>query len=980
MNMRNARKMDSAPMYTCLLLLLQPFAVACAHGDTQCEAKSDSGLGHCAARTLLWRWAAVARQAEERADEVMQDISAVWHREQELAGELRNKLAKARAFVAQWKGEDESGVASVEKRLLDVAERYHANREHWRTKWTEAEKQAQESKEQSRLAYSDIRSGAFLLTTKHVNTRTLTYAAVSADLGAMGIKNDTCDDGGLVSQALSDLPLPLPANAKLSEWKTKTIRALDQAAVAMAARQQRCGKLIDNLDEKATGIREAINSTVEHLVVALDKYAALDAELKATHLNATDAAGRLDAAERHLITLVSKRRAKLCAVVEARERLKRELDEIEKEVVEQGETGPKLLDRATGLLGRAEASRSTVKLVANRLSALEDTLAKALGDPVPASHIHAHGQAETDFTATAQMFVRDARAAQEEQRASARMLNLAGESLAKAKVILQLWESERKPRSGAVATSECPPTTLYVSNSSMSSTLGHGFVVRSEDLLKEQEYNRTLAEYLAAVKDKLKAINEKNLWVGDALKLAEGTEARAVAQTASAVARVYRGVVEELCKSATVIHGLQERQKQLEATVVHLRHEVSRVSSRANTAWKTAQNISELPEGLKANLTNALRHAEVLGHQLTAIVAKSETVMKALEEAVQGAERRSASYFVALESFGWNADLSLIYSSPTQLCNESRSTGIKQLVEQKNSDLMSYVTAVVKLGELVATVRDASSASERGMNTLVLTAVDTTAVVEEAARNVQSLAEAVNNVKKRQSAIAFAQALEAAKGALCEAAETIHTLQVEKDKFMSTAATLKSRVSSESKIAEQAWAAKTNSYEMPQDIEEGFTYASRHVARFEEHLQRTSAPCETVVDELGEGLREVAASDVSCCTAVGSFVRDITLNLTDFSFRSLCKEVRVGDIVTSLMKGSETMLENVSAIDKLKKLAAKVEKQVKAIRRKMDEAASSAADAQAAVEEAVRRARDADAAGRCTSLYGQLLSVLQHIW
>ncbi|CCD17960.1 hypothetical protein, conserved in T. vivax [Trypanosoma vivax Y486] len=233
---------------------------------------------------------------------------------------------------------------------------------------------------------------------------------------------------------------------------------------------------------------------------------------------------------------------------------------------------------------------------------------------------------------------------------------------------------------------------------------------------------------------------------------------------------------------------------------------------------------------------------------------------------------------------------------------------------------------------------------------------------------------------KTAAADAVADVLRSLMEKVCASATEFHKLHVDTDGFKGRAVTLRANVSEESRRAEATWRNATANSEMPQDVEDGFTHASRGVAVLEKQLQRIDAQYARVTTGLGEGLKIAKGGDAKIYIPVVNFLRDINSNLTALSLPSVCSGDRITELVQSLMKDRDTMLSSSSVIVALGELAAKVRERVTAARDQMKKVVSSAADAQAAVEEAVRRARDANAGRRCTPLHRQLLNLLQHIW
>ncbi|KAH8616392.1 hypothetical protein ERJ75_000484000 [Trypanosoma vivax] len=288
-----------------------------------------------------------------------------------------------------------------------------------------------------------------------------------------------------------------------------------------------------------------------------------------------------------------------------------------------------------------------------------------------------------------------------------------------------------------------------------------------------------------------------------------------------------------------------------------------------------------------------------------------------------------------------------------------RALGINDTALLETSDELEQLEAKIKLMESILTKINKS------MDDIAATMSNAVQFEEKA---------------KTAAADAVADVLRSLMEEVCASATELHKLHMDTDGFKGRAVTLRTNVSEESRRAEAAWRNATANSEMPQDVEDGFTHASRGVVVLEKQLQRVNAQYARVTTGLSEGLKITEDRDAKSHIAVVNFVCDVGSNLTALSLPSVCDGDRIAELVRSLMKDKGTMLNSSSVIVALGELAAKVKERVTAGREQMKKVVSSAADAQAAVEEAIRRARDADAGRRCTPLHRQLLKVLRHIW
>ncbi|CCD19118.1 hypothetical protein ERJ75_001213600 [Trypanosoma vivax] len=238
----------------------------------------------------------------------------------------------------------------------------------------------------------------------------------------------------------------------------------------------------------------------------------------------------------------------------------------------------------------------------------------------------------------------------------------------------------------------------------------------------------------------------------------------------------------------------------------------------------------------------------------------------------------------------------------------------------------------------------------------------------------------VRETAKTAAANAVADVLRSLMKDMCASSSELSELQKKNNELKGTADALKNKVSVESRRAEAAWKRDSFVSEVPQDVEDSFTHASKSVAVLAKHLQRVDAQYFRAVSELEKGLTKSDESDAKSYDVLANFVRGINSNLPAVSCSSVCNDDHIDEVVASLLQRPDAILKNVSFVVSLGELAAKVEGRVAAAREQMRKVASSADDAQAAVEEAIRRARNTAAGRRCTPLHRQLLNILKHIW
>ncbi|KAH8604572.1 hypothetical protein ERJ75_001706900 [Trypanosoma vivax] len=216
---------------------------------------------------------------------------------------------------------------------------------------------------------------------------------------------------------------------------------------------------------------------------------------------------------------------------------------------------------------------------------------------------------------------------------------------------------------------------------------------------------------------------------------------------------------------------------------------------------------------------------------------------------------------------------------------------------------------------------------------------------------------------------------------VCNSATKLRELHIKTDGFKGTSYSLRTNASVELRRVVAAWKSDSAVSEMPQDVEEGFTHASRSVVVLEKQLQRMDAQYTKMMNGLEKELKSIEGRDAKRYNVSVNFVRGINSRLGVFSSPGVCNDDHIAGLVRSLTGDKDTMLNNVLAFVSLAELAVKVKGQVTAAHDQIQNGVSrSAADAQAALEEAKRRARDADAGRHCTLLYWQMLEFVRRIW
>ncbi|CCD19551.1 hypothetical protein, conserved in T. vivax, partial [Trypanosoma vivax Y486] len=183
-----------------------------------------------------------------------------------------------------------------------------------------------------------------------------------------------------------------------------------------------------------------------------------------------------------------------------------------------------------------------------------------------------------------------------------------------------------------------------------------------------------------------------------------------------------------------------------------------------------------------------------------------------------------------------------------------RALGINDTALLETSDELEQLEAKIKLMESILTKINKS------MDDIAATMSNAVQFEEKA---------------KTAAADAVADVLRSLMEEVCASATELHKLHMDTDGFKGRAVTLRTNVSEESRRAEAAWRNATANSEMPQDVEDGFTHASRGVVVLEKQLQRVNAQYARVTTGLSEGLKITEDRDAKSHIAVVNFVCDV---------------------------------------------------------------------------------------------------------
>ncbi|KAH8606528.1 hypothetical protein ERJ75_001504200 [Trypanosoma vivax] len=115
-------------------------------------------------------------------------------------------------------------------------------------------------------------------------------------------------------------------------------------------------------------------------------------------------------------------------------------------------------------------------------------------------------------------------------------------------------------------------------------------------------------------------------------------------------------------------------------------------------------------------------------------------------------------------------------------------------------------------------------------------------------------AEHIRETAKTAAASAVSDVLRSLMREVCASAAELYEQHTKNNGFKGKTEAFKNNVSAESRRAGTEWKRDNDLSGMPQDVEDGFTYASKSVAVLKKHIRRADAQYVKVVSELEKSL------------------------------------------------------------------------------------------------------------------------------
>ncbi|KAH8619960.1 hypothetical protein ERJ75_000112800 [Trypanosoma vivax] len=263
---------------------------------------------------------------------------------------------------------------------------------------------------------------------------------------------------------------------------------------------------------------------------------------------------------------------------------------------------------------------------------------------------------------------------------------------------------------------------------------------------------------------------------------------------------------------------------------------------------------------------------------------------------------------------------------------------------------------------------------------------DIITIADEAQTSLDNAEGATNFEKEAVAAasIAVIEALSKMMSQLCAASAGLRDLRSKSAALSQRAAALKASVSDEKLRAAAVLADASGPKELPAHVEDAFATASRRAAVAEKLLQSSDAKRGNVNTKLGAGMRK-SGSEGQGSTIHGridELVRNISSGISSNASPDVCETTYITKLMQSLKRSDDELIlpHNALVITELAQFTVDINSGVKNARRQMERATASAGEAEAALAEAMRVAREESAQRHCTPLHRQLLSVLRRMW
>ncbi|CCD18491.1 hypothetical protein, conserved in T. vivax [Trypanosoma vivax Y486] len=481
------------------------------------------------------------------------------------------------------------------------------------------------------------------------------------------------------------------------------------------------------------------------------------------------------------------------------------------------------------------------------------------------------------------------------------------------------------------------------------------------------------------------AVNDAEKKLDDASRKVEGANNSLLAFVNG---KVYCEVVDQFSKSDGRLKPVERTLTAAKQNAASVVTDSERVLGNVKVAYKLVSDVVMWLKGdgltftLKwlgtHNIDNATRSVGAVSESMSKFVrdaSEASTAVNTTEQEVDARRQllmRAKKLLANMSATAWKKDGKATFEACNSSVSEilkNKSPEVIRRIARLNKTLLAELNASLHKidGEADALVRDLSAVNSK---------------VEEAsssAREASQLAKLTSeNVKET-----IVKVLSGVVANLCAALGELRALHDESEIFNAHA------VHAEANISE--WLVRVDAaresdalVDLSGSVEDAFATAGKRLQVLKRVLHRADEQRDKVVGELTDSA--VVAGHSSGDSLVNKTLRDVLVNITSTVSATFSRDVCSASLMPESLKLLSNMtdrpavMSSLHVVAQLNRLANSMEGQVLRARRLIQVAADSSAQVDAALEEAVRMARERSGKPQCPALYQQLLGALGLHW
>ncbi|CCD20629.1 hypothetical protein, conserved in T. vivax [Trypanosoma vivax Y486] len=262
------------------------------------------------------------------------------------------------------------------------------------------------------------------------------------------------------------------------------------------------------------------------------------------------------------------------------------------------------------------------------------------------------------------------------------------------------------------------------------------------------------------------------------------------------------------------------------------------------------------------------------------------------------------------------------------------------------------------------------------------------AVVGISRKTGESLNSAASSVRCEHEALSvagvvFSEILKSLLSILCVTVTELHELNGNFTFLVGRSANLKTNVTVERARAVALLKGAGDASDTPQYVEEGFVVAARRATLLDIFIRRAGAQLKRILVEFSaQAPLKVKSNTFKVHAIVKDHVTRISRAVSNPFYSNVCDQNTITELVLSLKANSDDilLLNNVDVITELRQFVKNIGGRVTRAQQLVERVLVAAAEAEVALDEAMRGAREASASRRCTPLYRQLWGQVGRAW